>query len=254
MRLLPAPERSAPALPAAQAQRRLLVVEDDPDIADLLRLHLADLPADVTVARDGRQGLGLAMSRGPWDAMVLDLGLPGLDGWQLCRELRAQAGDLPILMLSARAAEADRIGGLEAGADDYVTKPFSVPELAARLRALMRRSQAGRAAGGAAGQAPATLQAGALRIDRLQRRVWLQQRELALAPREFDLLWHFASQPGRVFNRDELLASVWGSAHDGYDHTVNAHINRLRNKLGDSRRDGGFIRTVWGVGYRFQAP
>ena len=234
--------------------RRLLVVEDDPDIAALLHQHLAGLPAQVTLARDGRQGLGLAMSRGPWDAMVLDLGLPGLNGWDLCREIRAQAGDLPILMLSARASETDRIQGLDLGADDYVTKPFSLQELSARLRALMRRSAAGRGALDRADGAPATVAEGALRMDRAQRLAWLHGRPLSLTPREFDLLWHFACHPSRVFTRDQLLDSVWGGAHDGYDHTVNAHINRLRGKLGDSRRDAGFIRTVWGVGYRFEAP
>lgn len=233
--------------------RRLLVVEDDPDIAALLHQHLAGLPAQVTLAHDGRQGLGLAMSRGPWDAMVLDLGLPGLNGWDVCREIRAQAGDLPILMLSARATEADRIQGLDLGADDYVTKPFSLQELTARLRALMRRSAA-RGAHGGTDDTPSTVAAGALRMDHPQRQAWLAGRVLPLTPREFDLLWHFARHPGRVFTRDQLLDSVWGGAHDGYDHTVNAHINRLRSKLGDSRRDGGFIRTVWGVGYRFEAP
>lgn len=243
----------AQAVPGTSPIRRLLVVEDDPDIAELLGLHLSDLPADVTVARDGRQGLGLAMSRGPWDAMVLDLGLPGLNGLDLCREVRAQAGDVPILILTARAAESDRVAGLELGADDYVTKPFSVVELVARLRALMRRSAMGRAAT-VAGVVTAPLQAGALRMDRPQRRAWLQGEDLPLTPREFDLLWHFASHPGMVFTRDELLDSVWGLGHEGYDHTVNTHINRLRNKLGDSRRHAGFIQTVWGVGYRFEAP
>lgn len=253
--MLSLPHHAGPAhaAPGPSAVRRLLVVEDDPDIAELLALHLSDLPADVTVARDGRQGLGLAMSRGPWDAMVLDLGLPGLSGLDLCREIRAQAGDVPILMLTARAAEADRVRGLELGADDYVTKPFSVVELVARLRALMRRSAMGRAAA-AAGSAAAPIQAGALRIDRQQRRAWLGGGDLLLTPREFDLLWHFASHPGLVFTRDQLLDHVWGHGHDGYDHTVNTHINRLRNKLGDSRRDGGFIHTVWGVGYRFETP
>ncbi len=247
------PTAAVQPAPACAAVRRLLVVEDDPDITELLGLHLADLPAELSFARDGRQGLGLAMSRGPWDAMVLDLGLPGLNGLDLCREIRAQAGDVPILMLTARAAESDRVRGLELGADDYVTKPFSVLELVARLRALMRRSAMGRA-GSVAASAVAPVAAGGLRMDRQQRRAWLHGDELPLTPREFDLLWHFASHPGIVFTRDALLDSVWGHGHDGYDHTVNTHINRLRNKLGDSRRSGRFIHTVWGVGYRFEAP
>lgn len=234
--------------------RRILVIEDDRDIAELLSLHLSELPAQVSIASDGRQGLGLAMTRGPWDAIVLDLGLPGLNGLDLCRELRAQAASVPVLMLTARATELDRVLGLELGADDYMTKPFSVVELVARVKALLRRSALTTGAREAVASGPAAvLTAGALRIDRLQRRAWLRGQEVPLTPREFDLLWHFAQHPGRVFTRDELLDGVWGYGHDGYDHTVNTHINRLRNKLGDARSEEGFIHTVWGVGYRFEA-
>lgn len=240
---------------ALLATRRLLVIEDDRDIAELLSLHLSELPAQVTLASDGRQGLGLALTRGPWDAVVLDIGLPGLNGLDLCRELRAQAARVPVLMLTARATELDRVLGLELGADDYLTKPFSVVELVARVKALMRRAAMPAADAEAAGAAaPTVLATGPLRIDRPQRRAWLGPGELALTPREFDLLWYFACHPGRVFTRDELLDAVWGHGHDGYDHTVNTHINRLRNKLGTQLPPGGFIHTVWGVGYRFEAP
>ena len=234
------------------AERHILVIEDERDIAELIALHLADLPAAVTLAHDGPSGLQLALGRA-WDAIVLDIRLPGLNGLDLCRELRMQLSPVPILMLTARGGELDRVLGLELGADDYLTKPFSVLELQARVKALLRRSAvtASRQAEASAHKS-SQVEAGALRIDREQRRVWLAATEIVLTPREFDLLWHFAQHPGRVFTRSELLADVWGYGHDGYDHTVNSHINRLRSKLGEDRSDSGFIHTVWGVGYRFE--
>jgi DNA-binding response OmpR family regulator len=228
---------------------RLLVIEDEQDIAALLELHLSDLPATVTIAHDGPAGLALAIEQ-RFDAIVLDLRLPGLSGLDLCRTLRSRGLEVPILMLTARAAELDRVLGLELGADDYVTKPFSVLELQARVRALLRRAAQGNA------QPPDpqySLACADLRIDRTQRRAWLAEQELVLTPREFDLLWHFMRHPGRAFTRAELLEQVWGYGHDGYDHTVNSHINRLRAKLGDDRSVARFIHTVWGVGYRFEA-
>jgi DNA-binding response OmpR family regulator len=232
--------------------RRILVVEDERDIAELIALHLGELPASVTLAHDGTSGLALAMQH-EWDAIVLDIRLPGLNGLDLCRELRAKMSPVPILMLTARSSELDRVLGLELGADDYLTKPFSVLELQARVKALLRRSALTAAlTHEASAHTPSLLERGSLRVDRLQRRAWLSGSEIALAPREFDLLWHFVQHPGRVFTRTELLDEVWGYSHDGYDHTVNSHINRLRSKLGEERTDAGFIHTVWGVGYRFE--
>jgi len=229
------------------APRRVLVIEDEPDMAHLLCLHLAELPAQVQASADGIAGLKAAQQRGPWDLIVLDLRLPGLGGLDVCRALR-QAGDrVPILMLTARGAELDRVLGLELGADDYLTKPFSVLELGARVRALWRRVD-GRA-GAAPDDEPATLHRGPLRMNRLQRRAWLNGEEVGLTGLEFELLWCFAREPGRAFSRSELLDRVWGTQHDGYEHTVNTHINRLRNKIG-----AGFIHTVWGRGYRFEEP
>ena len=228
---------------------RLLVIEDEQDIAALLQLHLSDLPAEVTVARVGPAGLALAQG-GRFDAIVLDLRLPGLSGLDVCRALRAGGHHAPILLLTARAAELDRVLGLELGADDYVTKPFSVLELQARVRALLRRAAQQRAP---PVETQERLAFADLRIDRSQRRAWLAEQELVLTPREFDLLWHFMRHPGRAFTRAELLEQVWGYGHDGYDHTVNSHINRLRAKLGDDRNVARFIHTVWGVGYRFEA-
>jgi DNA-binding response OmpR family regulator len=243
---------SAASVAAATTERSILVIEDERDIADLVALHLAELPARVTLAADGPAGLRLATSR-VWDAIVLDIRLPGMNGLDVCRELRAQHSPVPILMLTARGGELDRVLGLELGADDYLTKPFSVLELRARVRALWRRADITAAHSSAAVLArPATLAHGPLRLDRTQRRVWLAGQELTLTPREFDLLGHFMQEPGRVFTRTERLEQVWGYGHDGYDHTVNSHINRLRNKLGDDRGEPHFVHTVWGVGYRFE--
>jgi DNA-binding response OmpR family regulator len=225
----------------------LLVIEDEQDIAALLHLHLSDLPATVKVIPDGQSGLAAALGE-PFDAIVLDLRLPGLSGLDICRELRARGHRVPLLMLTARAAELDRVLGLELGADDYVTKPFSVLELKARVRALLRRA----APPVAPVDAPSQLACAELNIDRTRRRAWLGTQELVLTPREFDLLWHFMGHPGRAFTRAELLEQVWGYGHDGYDHTVNSHINRLRAKLGDDRSESRFIHTVWGIGYRFE--
>lgn len=230
--------------------RRILVIEDEPDISALLKLHLSEL-AEVACADNGLTGLEAAR-QGEWDAIVLDLRLPGLGGLDVCRELRQSGDNVPILMLTARATELDRVLGLELGADDYLTKPFGVLELQARIRALWRRSAStasmAQAAASAEVEEDFELALNSLRMNRLQRRVWLKDAELTLTPREFDLLWFFAQQPGRAFTRAELLSAVWGYGHDGYDHTVNTHINRLRNKLGED----SWINTVWGVGYRFE--
>jgi DNA-binding response OmpR family regulator len=231
---------------------RLLVVEDEADVAALLKMQLAELPADVRLARDGEHGLALALAE-PWELIVLDLRLPRLGGLDVCREIRASGRYLPILMLTARAGELDRVLGLDIGADDYMTKPFSVLELRARVKALLRRTAQGdNARSAAAGGLAACLQFGPLLLDRTRHRATLAGRELALAPREWDLLCFFAEHPGQAFTRSELLDRVWGYGHDGYHHTVNSHINRLRAKLGEGGSAPGFIHTVWGTGYRFE--
>ncbi len=236
----------------ARPIRRILVIEDDRDIAELIAMHLTDLPAQVTRAHEGREGLALALNGG-WDAIVLDLRLPGLNGLDICRELRTQGTYMPILMLTARSGELDRVLGLELGADDYLTKPFSVLELQARIKALLRRCDYSAIETSTnLGMQSEIAKQGSLTVNRSERRVRLDGEELLLTPREFDLLWHFMQHPGRVFTRSDLLADVWGYGHDGYDHTVNSHINRLRSKLGDDRAEPQFIHTVWGVGYRFE--
>lgn len=240
---------------AWQGPPRLLVIEDEADVATLLHLHLSELPAEVRLASDGAQGLALALSA-DWDLIVLDLRLPRLGGLDVCREIRANGRHLPILILTARAGELDRVHGLELGADDYVSKPFSVLEVCARVKALLRRAAHYHADNPArspkAEIQPAHLQFGALRLDRARHAATLAGRDLALAPREWDLLCFFAEHPGKAFSRAELLDRVWGYGHDGYDHTVNSHINRLRAKLADDRNAPCYIHTVWGMGYRFE--
>jgi DNA-binding response OmpR family regulator len=227
--------------------RRILVVEDDRDIAALVEMHLRDVGADITLAHDGLAGLELAMAR-PFDIIVLDLMLPSMDGLEICRRLRAQSRYTPILMLTARSTDVDRIVGLELGADDYLTKPFNVRELVARVKALLRRVDA---LSKAEPDETRVIASGELTIDVVKRRVTLRGDEIELTAREFDLLLHFARHPGRVYTRAQLLDQVWGYGHDGYEHTVNSHINRLRSKIEHDQSQPGFILTVWGVGYKF---
>ncbi|MFQ5486992.1 MAG: response regulator transcription factor [Gammaproteobacteria bacterium] len=229
-------------------KRRILIVEDNPEIADLITLHLRDMEVDSDVAGDGEQALALAESR-CYDLVILDLMLPLLDGLEVCRRLRARPHYVPIIMLTARSAELDRVLGLEMGADDYLTKPFSIPELLARVRAQFRR-QAAVAQASVSNDMP--LVCGKLRIEPARRRVSVAGRAVELTAREFDLLLYCARHPGRVFSRAQLLDRVWGYSYEGYEHTVNSHINRLRAKIEQDPVKPRYILTVWGVGYKFQ--
>lgn len=229
-------------------KRRILVVEDHRDIAELVALHLRDAGMEVDTASDGGEGLARALGT-RYDLVILDLMLPGVSGLDLCRTLRSRDDYTPVLMLTAKSAELDRVVGLETGADDYLTKPFSIRELVARVKALFRRVDA--LAGAAADSGAPLLETGALRIDHARRSVTLRGLPVELTAREFDLLWYFAQHPGRVFSRSQLLDSVWGYGHDGYEHTVNSHINRLRAKIEDDPAHPRYIITVWGVGYKF---
>jgi DNA-binding response OmpR family regulator len=228
--------------------RRVLLVEDDSDIAELVRLHLLDLGCEVHHASDGAAGLARAQA-GDYDLVILDVMLPSLDGLEICKRLRAGADYLPILMTTSKASELDRVLGLELGADDYLTKPFSVGELMARVKAIFRRVDA--MAASAAKPRPAALSAGELSIDLDRRVVTLAGRPVELTAKEFDLLAHFAAHPGRVFNRAQLLDKVWGYSNIGYEHTVNSHINRLRAKIEQDPAKPRYILTVWSVGYKF---
>lgn len=228
---------------------RILIVEDDADIARLLRLHLDDMHYVTDLASDGEQALRKAGAR-CYDLVVLDLMLPGIDGIAVCQRLRALPGYVPILMLTAKSSEVDRVVGLEVGADDYVTKPFSIPEVLARIKALLRRAHAMAAPNGLeSGKQVLTL--GGLCIDIGRREVDVDGRSVPLTAREFDLLAHFARHPGQVFTRAHLLDQVWGYGHEGYEHTVNTHINRLRAKIERNAAQPRYILTVWGVGYKF---
>lgn len=229
--------------------KKLLIVEDDENIAELLQLHLREEGFDITHAADGNAGME-KLRQGGWDALILDLMLPGVDGLEICRFARTMTRYTPIIMISARSSETHRVLGLELGADDYLAKPFSMLELVARVKALFRRQEAMsqnlRLDAG-------TLTFGALTIDPLARDVQLNHLSVELTPREFDLLYFFARNPDKVFSRLNLLNQVWGYEHEGYEHTVNTHINRLRIKIEDNPAEPNFIRTVWGKGYKFTA-
>ncbi|WP_070360807.1 response regulator transcription factor [Duganella sp. HH105] len=227
--------------------KRVLIVEDDMPIADLLRLHLQDEGYQVTHCADGNQGLA-QLRTGGWDALILDLMLPGVDGLEICRQARAMATYTPIIITSARSSEVHRILGLELGADDYLVKPFSVLELVARVKALLRRADA--MARNQRNEAGA-LELNGVRLDPLTRQAQVEGRPLDLTPREFDLLYFFVKHPEKVFSRLDLLNQVWGYQHDGYEHTVNTHINRLRAKIEADPADPARILTVWGKGYRY---
>lgn len=229
--------------------KKILIVEDQQEIADLVRLHLGDLGAQVTHAADGHEGMRMACAM-EWDLMILDIQLPGPSGLEICRAVRRNEAFVPILLLTSRSSELDRVLGLDIGADDYITKPFSVMELIARIKAVFRRVEALEPK---EQQASESIDLGSLNINDELHQVRLGGELVELTAREFDLLRHFASQPGRVFRRSELLDSVWGYGHDGYEHTVNSHINRLRAKIEKDPNNPEIIVTVWGVGYKLEA-
>ena len=231
--------------------KRVLIVEDDQDIAHLVELHLRDIDCQVESVGDGQRGLKRSIEGGH-DLIILDLMLPGVDGLEICRRVRSHTEYTPILMLTAKSSEVDRVLGLELGADDYLTKPFSVLELVARVKALFRRMDVMQSVDQADTQRP--IQLPELSIEPDKRRVVVRGEPIDLTAKEFDLLLHFARQPGRVFTRSQLLDSVWGYGHDGYEHTVNSHINRLRSKIEEDPARPQYIQTVWGIGYRFAEP
>jgi DNA-binding response OmpR family regulator len=231
-------------------ERRVLLIEDDQDIAGLLVLHLQDLGCSVEVASDGSLGLNRAVQPPGWSLIVLDLQLPGTDGLEICRRVRADATYTPILMLTARAGESERVLGLETGADDYLTKPFSVVEFAARVKALLRRAE--RLTRPSVVELR-TIRYADLHVDLDRRIAWRAGEPLDLTAREFDLLAFLMQRPARVFSRAQLLDNVWGTTHDTFEHTVNSHINRLRSKIEPDPSQPRYIVTVWGAGYRFAA-
>ncbi len=216
-------------------------------IAELLTLHLRDLPAAVTVRDNGWDGLDEALT-GKYDLLVLDLMLPGVGGMEICRKIRQTRLSLPILMLTSKSDETDKITGLEMGADDYLTKPFSTGELLARVRAILRRTR----------QQVVELEKQLVRLERGSLSMELEHKKvtrgdttLDLTVKEYDLLQLFMQNPGRSYTRTELLDLVWGEQFEGLEHTVNSHINRLRAKIEEDPANPKFILTAWGVGYKF---
>ncbi|HEX6017381.1 MAG TPA: response regulator transcription factor [Burkholderiaceae bacterium] len=229
----------------------ILLAEDQADIRDLITLNLRDAGYDVTPVADGRAALDSQAERGS-DLLILDLMMPGLDGLEVCKALRARGRATPILMLTAKSTELDRVLGLELGADDYLTKPFSMAELLARVKALLRRAELLRQAQGQAQGAGSTVRNGEIEIAVARREVHVRGQPVELTALEFDLLLHFAQHPGHVFSRAQLLDSVWGYSHDGYEHTVTTHINRLRAKLETDPMHPVIILTVRGAGYKLR--
>jgi DNA-binding response OmpR family regulator len=228
--------------------KNVLVIEDDRDIVDLLTIHLHDLDCNVEVAYDGRDGEEKAMN-GPHDLIILDIMLPHKDGISIAQKLRAYEIFTPILMLTAKTEEIDKVLGLESGADDYLTKPFGIREFIARVKAIFRRQeQLGNAI---QSDLKSILTVGNLEIDFEKRKVIRDGERIELTPKEFDLLVLLASHPGKSYSRDQLLNDVWGYEFSGYEHTVNFHINRLRSKLEPDVSNPEFILTTWGIGYRF---
>ncbi len=222
-------------------QKKILLIEDDKDVLFLIKTHLCDAGYSVEAMSDGMKGLARCAAA-ECDLIILDVMLPGMDGISVCREVRARKRYVPIFMVTARTSEIDRILGLEMGADDYLTKPFSILELLARVKALFRRMDA-LTEQVADARETAVIHRQGLELDKGRHKVSLNDNSLELTPREFDLLYHFASNPGRVFSRAQLLDDVWGYGFEGYEQTVNSHINRLRAKIEHDPSNPAFIQT-----------
>lgn len=240
---------SNPAPAPLSANGRALVVEDEPHIRELVSLHLGLEGLRVSTAADGQEALRLAAAE-PFDVIVLDLMLPKIDGMTVCRAIRRGGPnvDAPILMLTARREESDKVLGLDSGADDYLTKPFGVRELLARIRALLRRPRAAKTA--ATATEPVT--AGSLRVDPARRQVQVDGRAIDLTPHEFDVLYLLAASPGIVFSRDMLLQRVWTSDVHVTERSVDTLVKRLRQKIEKDPAEPEMILTVWGTGYKFR--
>ncbi|MCH8957478.1 MAG: response regulator transcription factor [Caldithrix sp.] len=235
-----------------QKNNKILIIEDDPNISELLEIHLGDLGYQLNQAADGVAGVQ-KFEEGEYALVILDLMLPKLDGFEVCKQIRAQNTYTPILMLTSKSEELDKVLGLELGADDYITKPFSIRELMARIKAIFRRIEADKDK--ATGDSKSKeLIFGDLKIYLEKRKVLLDKTPIDLTAKEFDLLALFASNPGRAYSRQELLDIVWGYQFDGYEHTVNSHINRLRSKIEQDPANSKYIKTVWGIGYSFVEP
>ncbi|GAB3337827.1 response regulator transcription factor [Larkinella ripae] len=229
--------------------KKVLMIEDDTTLVELVRIHLRELACEVITTPSGLDGLTI-IGRQTVDLCILDLMLPDLDGMEVCRRIRQQLSHLPILMLTAKSQELDKVSGLEAGADDYLTKPFGIRELLARVKAILRRSELSPPENRIDSD-PIQLQYNDLLIDVAKKRVTIRDERVELTPKEFDLLVLLAGNPGKTYSRKELLTLVWGYKFEGYEHTVTAHVNRLRSKVEPDFAHPSYILTSWGVGYRF---
>ena len=222
------------------------MIEDDVSIVELAEIHLKDIHCQVTKAHNGSDGLRFA-AKNKYDLIILDIMLPDIDGIEICKRIRAEKNFTPIMMLTARSEEIDKIIGLETGADDYLTKPFSIREFIARVKAIIRRTEIGNSEKAS----EEIITCAQLAIDPQKRKVTLTGNKIELTPKEFDLLYLFMSNPGKSYSRENLLNLVWGYEFSGYEHTVNSHINRLRTKIETDLASPKYILTTWGVGYRF---
>ena len=247
------PTQTLPLSPVAA--RQILVLEDDRDLSQLVQMHLRDAGYSCEVSADGAEGLNRLSAR-EYDLIVLDLTLPRTDGLEVCRRVRSQSHYTPIIMVTSRGDELDRVLGLELGADDYLAKPFSMRELLARVKAVFRRGEAlGKDGQARDNDCPpahnALIETGQMTIALEKREVRIAGEVTELTAKEFDLLHHFACHPGRVYTRLQLLDTVWGLGYEGYEHTVNSHINRLRAKIERDPAHPKYLLTLWGVGYKF---
>ena len=229
-----------------ESEKNILIVEDNTDLLNLLKINLSDQGYNIFTAQDGFAALDLFHNQQP-DLVILDVMLPKMDGFDVCKSLRKKNQTTPILMLTAKAEEVDKVLGLEIGADDYMTKPFSIRELIARVKAIFRRVHVNMNSE----KVKKVLKFDDLALDTSKRKVTLAGESIELTSKEYDLLLLFFSNPGKAYSRDELLNNIWGYNFEGYSHTVNSHINRLRSKIETDPSDPHYIRTVWGVGYRF---
>ena len=230
-----------------RTMKNILMIEDDLNIVELVDIHLKDIHCTTTKAHNGTDGIKHALKK-TFDLIILDIMLPDIDGIEICKKLRAEKISAPIMMLTARSEEIDKIIGLETGADDYLTKPFSIREFIARVKAILRRTEINRDAQKISDE---IISCGELTVDAQKRKVMLGSEKIELTPKEFDLLFLFMSNPGKSYSRENLLNTVWGYEFSGYEHTVNSHINRLRSKIESDLSSPKYILTTWGIGYRF---
>lgn len=227
--------------------KKVLIVEDDKELINLIEIHLRDIDCEVLKAYNGKEGLDLALSEKP-DLVVLDISMPIMDGFEVCRQIRAKQST-PVIMLTAKTEEIDRVLGLEIGADDYISKPFSVREFIARVKAVFRRSDMDKKS--ITTDIQSELNFEGLEINLVNRKVTQENQRIDLSPKEFELLALMAGSPGKSFSRSQLLNLIWGYDFEGFEHTVNSHINRLRAKIEPEMAKPMYIITTWGVGYKF---